>query len=93
MHFRCTAAHGHTTARTKPNNSSLTIAQERGDGPYQTRTQIQNQNQTKAHEKCSTRHNKRNLSSRKQCNDNNTLYPKTLTAERQYSQMRKMNQS
>ena len=22
MHFRCTAADGHTTARTKPNNSS-----------------------------------------------------------------------
>ena len=22
MHFRCTAPHGHTTARTKPNNRS-----------------------------------------------------------------------
>ncbi len=35
---------------------------------------------------------KRKLSSRKQCNDNNTLYPKTLTVENQYFQMRKMNQ-
>ena len=35
---------------------------------------------------------KRKLSSRKQCNDNNTLYPKTLTVEIQYFQMRKMNQ-
>ena len=33
-----------------------------------------------------------NLSSRKQCNHNNTLYPKTLTAEIQFFQMRKMNQ-
>jgi hypothetical protein len=33
-----------------------------------------------------------NLSSRKQCNHNNTLYPKTLTAELQFFQMRKMNQ-
>ena len=33
-----------------------------------------------------------NLSSRKQCNHNNTLYPKTLTVEIQFFQMRKMNQ-
>ena len=32
------------------------------------------------------------LSSRKQCNHNNTLYPKTLTVEIQFFQMRKMNQ-
>jgi hypothetical protein len=49
-------------------------------------------NQTKAHETRPAQCNKRKLSSPKQCNDNNTLYQKTLTAEMQFFQMRKMNQ-
>ena len=60
--------------------------------PHINKNQNQNQNQTKARETCPTQCNKRKLSSRKQHNDNNTLYPKTLTAETQCFQMRKMNQ-
>jgi hypothetical protein len=60
--------------------------------PIKQETKNQNQNQTKAHETCPTQCNKRKLSSRKQHNDNNTLYPKTLTAEIKFFQMRKMNQ-
>ena len=60
--------------------------------PIKQETKNQNQNQTKAHETCPTQCNKRKLSSRKQHNDNNTLYPKTLTVEIQCFQMRKMNQ-
>jgi hypothetical protein len=69
-----------------------------GDGgPNQTKNQKpkiktekakhQNQNQTKPHETRPAQCNKRKLSSRKQCNDNNTLYPKTLTAEPKFFQM------
>jgi hypothetical protein len=47
---------------------------------------------SKAHETRPAQCNKRKLSSRKQCNDNSTLYPKTLTVEIQVFQMRKMNQ-
>ena len=60
--------------------------------PIKQETKNQSQNQTKAHETCPTQCNKRKLSSRKQCNDNNTPYPKTLTVEIQFFQMRKMNQ-
>ena len=60
--------------------------------PIKPETKNQNQNQTKAHETCPAQCNKRKLSSRKQHNDNNTLYPKTLTVEIQFFQMRKMNQ-
>ena len=60
--------------------------------PIKPETKNQSQNQTKAHETCPTQCNNRKLSSRKQSNDNNTLYPKTLTAEIQFFQMRKMNQ-
>ena len=60
--------------------------------PIKQETKNQNQNQTKAHETCPAQCNKRKLSSRKQHNDNNTLYPKPLTAEIQLFQMRKMNQ-
>ena len=37
MHFRCTAAHRHTTQHTKQNNSSWHIARSGGGGPNQTR--------------------------------------------------------
>ena len=60
--------------------------------PIKQEIENQNQNQTKAREPCPTQCNKRKLSSRKQHNDNNTLYQKTLTAEIQHFQMRKMNQ-
>ena len=60
--------------------------------PIKPETKNQSQNQSKAHETCPAQCNKRKLSSRKQHNDNNTLYPKTLTAEKQFFQMRKMNQ-
>jgi hypothetical protein len=56
------------------------------------KTKIKSQNQTKAHETRPAQCNKRKLSSPKQCNDNSTLHPKTLTAEIQFFQMRKMNQ-
>ncbi len=82
----------HSTSRAHNSTHKWMGGRSGGGGPNQTKTKNQNQNQTKAHETCPAQCNKRKLSSRKQCNDNNTLYPKTLTAEIQHFQMRKMNQ-
>ena len=61
--------------------------------PIKPETRNQNQNQKPKRMKHALLNaTNANLSSRKQCNHNNTLYPKTLTAETQLFQMRKMNQ-
>ncbi len=52
--------------------------------PIKQKTNIKTKTKTKTNETRPTQCNKRKLGSRRQCNDNNTLYPKTLTSEIQY---------